>query len=87
MQMNGFAQRDDRAGETSVHRERARIKDAILHELPHGDRLLLVLWHAERMNPAEIGAVLGMEESEVVASHERIVAMLNTALAPARASA
>jgi DNA-directed RNA polymerase specialized sigma24 family protein len=88
MQTEGLApQNDPCTPDDAAQQERARIKDAILHELPHADRLLLVLWHAEGMNVQEISAVLSMPEAEVRATHDRIVAQLSAALVPVRASA
>ncbi len=87
MQTEGFLHHDRNVPETPAQQDRARIKETILRELPHADRLLLVLWHAEEMSPEEISVVLSTPECEVVATHERIISQLNAALAPARASA
>ena len=88
MQTEGFApQTDQRTPDDAARQERARIKDMILHELPHSDRLLLVLWHAEGMSVQEISAVLSIPETEVRAIHDRIVGQLSGTLCPVRASA
>lgn len=55
------------------------LRELFLHDLTHAERLLTVLWYAERMTPAEIAAVLDTTESEVIASHERIVTRLRAA--------
>lgn len=69
------------------HPDRARVREAILRDLPHEDRLLLVLWHAEQMSAEEIGAVLCKSEEEVNDAHERIVLQLSATIAPVKASA
>lgn len=55
------------------------MRELFLHDLTHSERLLTVLWYAERMSPAEIGAVLDMHEADVVAAHQRILTRLRAA--------
>lgn len=55
------------------------LRELFLHDLTHAERLLTVLWYAERMSPAEIGAVLDMPETDVVAAHQRILTRLRAA--------
>lgn len=56
------------------------IRSSIVHDLPHTDRLLLILWYAERMTPPEIGLVLDMAAAQVVLAHDRIVGALRRAV-------
>lgn len=56
-----------------------RIREAILRTLPLEDRLLVVLWYAERLNAREISLVLGVPETQVMRSHDRIVSQLHDA--------
>lgn len=56
------------------------VRSSIVHDLPHTDRLLLILWYAERMTPPEIGLVLDMAAAQVVRAHDRIVGALRRAV-------
>jgi DNA-directed RNA polymerase specialized sigma24 family protein len=55
------------------------VRELFLHDLTHAERLLTVLWYAERMTPAEIGAVLDLPESDVVAMHARVLTRMRAA--------
>ncbi len=52
------------------------IRSAIVRNLDHEDRLLLLLWHAEGLTPAEIGLLLHMTPDGITRRHERILAAL-----------
>lgn len=58
---------------------RSDVQESFLHDLTHAERLLTVLWYAERMTTAEIGAVLDLSEAEVLAMHNRIVTRMRAA--------
>lgn len=49
------------------------IRTAVLHDLTQPERLLLILWYAERMTPLEISAVLDMTRTQVQHMHDRVV--------------
>ncbi len=56
--------------------ERDRVRAAIVHDLTETERLLLLLWYAERMSPEEIGSTLGLSLQRVVALHARVIGRL-----------
>ena len=58
------------------HELEIRIRDVILQELSSEQRLLLMLWYAEQMNPAEIGHVLNLPKANVLQMHDSIVGHL-----------
>lgn len=53
-----------------------RLKHAVLHALSHHERLLLVLWYAERMTPAEVAMTLDLTEQQARRMHSEVVAKL-----------
>ncbi len=75
----------DRGAHTMIESKRTpaalRVREAILRTLPLEDRLLVVLWYAECLNPLEIARVLGVPETQVLRAHDRIVSQLHGAAA------
>jgi len=69
----------DRAADHKRSVSRSDVQESFLHDLTHAERLLTVLWYAERMTPAEIGAVLDLAESDVIAMHTRVVNRMRAA--------
>ena len=70
------------ADRTADHKHtvsRSDVQESFLHDLTHAERLLTVLWYAERMTVAEIGAVLDLSEAEVLNMHNRIVTRMRAA--------
>lgn len=64
----------------------AGLRQAVLRDLSAQQRLLLVLWYAERMNETEIALVLETSADVVRRMHQEIVTLLGrSAAAPARA--
>lgn len=61
------------------------LQDLLLHEVSAEDRLLLVLWYAEGMSPAEVAATIGCSEPVVRSRHEDLLAQLRRAVANRRA--
>lgn len=70
------------AGEVAVA-ARSMLQRIILHELTGAERLLVLLWYAERMSPVEIAIALDLTESQAVSMHDRIVARLRESLVAA----
>ncbi|HVZ92937.1 MAG TPA: hypothetical protein VG797_00350 [Phycisphaerales bacterium] len=58
-----------RAGATDV-------REAMMRDLSHEERLLMILWHAEKMTRAEIAAVLHTTAEQVVNMHDMIIERL-----------
>lgn len=58
-----------------------RIKGAVLHVLNHNERLLLVLWYAERMTPAEVARTLDLTVTQALSLHEQILNKLRAVTA------
>lgn len=50
-----------------------RVKDVVLHVLNHNERLLLILWYAEKMSPAEIARTLDLTEQQAVRLHRLVL--------------
>lgn len=67
------------AGEVAAS-ARAMMQRMILHELNAAERLLVLLWYAERMSPLEVALALDLTESQAVSMHDRIVARLRASL-------
>lgn len=59
------------------------VRSAVLHDLSHQERLLVILWHVERMTPAEIGAVLDTTAERVMQMYEAVVSRLRSAVSKA----
>ncbi len=59
------------------------VRSAVLHDLSHQERLLVILWHVERMTPAEIGAVLDTTAERVLQMYEAVVARLRSVVSKA----
>lgn len=59
---------------------RAMLQRIILHELSAAERLLVLLWYAERMSPVEVALALDLTESQAVSMHDRIVSRLRASL-------
>lgn len=55
---------------------RERLRSTIVRDLPHEDRLFLVLWYAERMSAEEIAEITHQPLAGVIAQHERLVEQL-----------
>lgn len=55
---------------------RDAIRNAMLHDLSAMERLLVVLWYAERMSAAEIAATLDMTELQVTRAHRLVLTKL-----------
>lgn len=60
---------------------RGRLRGVILHELTPTERLLVLLWYAERMSPAEVARSLDMTHDQARAMHERVLRRLRRAVA------
>ena len=60
--------------EPSLTRE--QIRSAMLRGLNRDEQLLLILWYAERMSPAEIAEVLESTEEHVQVIHDHAIAQL-----------
>ncbi|HBS29197.1 MAG TPA: hypothetical protein DEB06_07035 [Phycisphaerales bacterium] len=58
---------------------RCRLRRAMDQELTREQRVLLLLWYAERMNPTEIAACLNSTPGQVVSAHGRAVETLRRA--------
>lgn len=59
------------------------VRSAVLHDLSHQERLLVILWHVERMTPAEIGAVLDTTAERVLQMYDAVVSRLRSAVSKA----
>ena len=59
---------------------RELLRATVLRRLSREEQLLLVLWYAERMTPAEIAAVLAITVERVRSLHDRIVSTLQEAV-------
>jgi DNA-directed RNA polymerase specialized sigma24 family protein len=55
---------------------RTALRSTIVKQLEHRERLLIVLWYAERLSPEEIGLVLGEPAETIRAEHERLLGSL-----------
>lgn len=76
---------NDGAGRAALDvRTRGVIRSAILRELTHDDRLLLVLHFAEAMSTAEIAMVVGRDTPSV---EQRLAEILDAVRGHVRASA
>lgn len=62
------------------------IRRVILHEMPAADRLLLLLWYAERMTVDEIASCLHSTPVQIEAAHARALEWLRRAVRPNRAA-
>jgi len=60
---------------------KAVLKSAILRELSDAERLLIILWYAERMTPEEIAQCLDLTPAQVEKHHEEIMARLRRRVA------
>lgn len=69
----------DAAGEIASS-ARALMQRMILHDLNTAERLLVLLWYAERMSPLEVALALDLTESQAVSMHDRIVARLRQSI-------
>jgi DNA-directed RNA polymerase specialized sigma subunit len=56
-----------------------RIKSFVIRELDETERLILILWHVERMAPAEIAVTLGVSEPRVRSLYDDIVGRISKA--------
>lgn len=61
----------------------AVLRDAYAHALDRTERLVLLLWYAERLNPREIAAALDLTEHRVRALHDRIISAIRDSLVAA----
>ncbi len=59
---------------------RDRLRTAILRDFSRTERLLVVLWYAERLTPGEVALVLDLTEDQTVRIHESIISRLNASL-------
>ena len=79
--VNGAAHARERVVEHERTPAALRVREAILRTLPLEDRLLVVLWYAERLNVREISQVLGVPEAQVMRAHDLIVSQLHAVAA------
>lgn len=69
------APRTRRRSETGV-----RLRTAMLRDFTTNERLLVLLWYAERMTPPEIGLVLDLTAEQVSRIHEAIITRLHASI-------
>ena len=67
------------AGEVAAA-ARSMLQRIILHELSAAERLLVLLWYAERMSPVEVALALDLTETQAVSMHDRIVSRMRSSL-------
>ncbi|MCA9312196.1 MAG: hypothetical protein KDA21_13365 [Phycisphaerales bacterium] len=60
---------------------REQIRSTMLRQLTREEQVLLILWYAERMEPAEIAEVLGSTPDRVQIIHDHAIAQLRDAAA------